>query len=74
MDTDMQDFSDMDTLEDLKHDDIASGLPFIPISLVSVAPYFLVVYILSSIPPDWAVDQRGLYQLNHSSTCLGALQ
>ena len=46
MSTDMQDFSDMDTLEDLKHDDIASGLPFIPISLVSIPPCFLVGYMV----------------------------
>ena len=66
----MQDFSDMDTLEDLKHDDIASGLPFIPISLVSIPPCFLVVYMLSSFPPDQAADQRGLYRFNQSSNVL----
>lgn len=32
--TDVQAFEEIDTVEDLKHDDIASGLPFVPISLV----------------------------------------
>ena len=27
-------FPDIDDVEDLKHDDIASGLPFVPITLV----------------------------------------
>lgn len=32
--SDVQAFEGIDTVEDLKHDDIASGLPFVPISLV----------------------------------------
>lgn len=37
----VQSFADEDGLEDLKHDDIASGLPFMPVSLVSASQAFL---------------------------------
>ena len=37
----MQTFADEDGLEDLKHNDIASGLPFMPVSLVSASQPFL---------------------------------
>ena len=33
----VQSFAGSDDVEDLKHDDIASGLPFVPISLVSAS-------------------------------------
>ena len=39
----MQSFADVDDVEELKHDDIASGLPFVPISLVSASQSFFIL-------------------------------
>ena len=49
--TDVQAFEEIDTVEDLKHDDIASGLPFVPISLVRLIWHVRMQNTVSSLLP-----------------------